>query len=209
VSFSPEHPADWTLELLVEGELLPDERTRVAAHVEGCARCAVEVEAYRTLFATMSSLPRFSPASDFSDAVMARVTIAHTTAMPDWLTAWLPKTQRGWMMLVGLSMAPALPLIALVWWVVSNPMVSLTPLWQQGSTWALDTAWALLVAVLGTAVESQLIAWGQLLMDRLMETPVTILVLGTLIFAVGIPVSVWTLYRTLRTPSKGTTTYAH
>jgi anti-sigma factor RsiW len=208
VPYSPEHPADWTLELLAEGSLPPDEQDAVAIHVERCVRCTAEVEAYQSLFAAMSAMPQFSPSPGFAEAVMTRVSIASPAAMPEWMTAWLPKTIRGWVLLVGLSMVPALPVIAAVWWVISNPQVSLVGLWDTGTAWLQDASWALLVGVLGTAVESNLAAWGRLLVDLVMGTPLEILVLGTLVLAVGIPVSAWTLYRTLRTPSRGTV-YAH
>lgn len=139
---------------------------------------------------------------------MARVTIAPATGLPAWLAAWLPKTQRGWLALFGLSVVPVLPIVALVWWVITHPNISIGMMWQTGTSWLQDTSWALLVRVLGTAVESNLVAWGGVLVDRVMEVPLGILVLGALVFAVGIPLSAWTLYRTLRAPSGGTT-YAH
>jgi anti-sigma factor RsiW len=208
VSYAAEHPTDWTLELLAEGELLPEEQARVSTHVEQCARCAAEMEAYRALFATMAELPQFSPSPLFPEHVMERVTIAPASGLPAWLTAWLPKTQRGWLALFGLSVVPVLPIVALVWWVITHPNISIGMLWQTGAAWMQDTSWALLVRVLGTAVESNLVAWGGVLVDRVMEVPLGILVLGALVFAVGIPLSAWTLYRTLRAPSGGTT-YAH
>lgn len=204
-----EHPSDWTLELLAEGALPPESEARVAQHVAACARCAAEVEAYRSLFAAMASLPRFEPSPSFDDAVLARVRIApQRAAAAAWLARWLPSTSRGWLVLLGLALAPALPLIALVAWLLSRPMVTAAGLWQVGSTWAREAAWSLVVRAAAQAVESGVAEWGGSVLERLRATPPEVLTVGTLILAVGIPLSVWTLYRTLRTPTGGTT-YAH
>jgi hypothetical protein len=208
VPYSSEHPADWTLELLAEGALAPEEQTRVTAHVEHCERCAAEVDIYRTLFSAMAALPRFAPSLNFADTVMARVTITPPTVVPEWLTAWLPSTRRGWALLLGLSLAPALPLIALVAWILWNPQVTAGGLVETGSEWLRDAGWSFLVSSAGWVVESRALAWAQLLVAELLQTPLEVLAAGFLVFAIGIPLSVWTLYRTLRTPPGGTT-YAH
>jgi anti-sigma factor RsiW len=208
VSYSPEHPADWTLELLAEGALPPDEQERLTDHVEGCSRCATEVEVYRSLFVALSELPKFAPSPDFAAAVMARVTVAKPATVPAWMTRWMPSSWQGWAVLLGLCMAPTLPVIAAVWWIATHPEWSFSSLWAAGTTWAENTGWSLMVTVLGTATESRLAAWSRFLMEELVRMPIEILVIGVLVLAVGIPASVWTLYRTLRTPPKGTV-YAH
>lgn len=208
MSYSPEHPADWTLELLAEGALAPDEQGRVAAHVEGCAHCAAEVATYRSLFNALEELPRFSPSPDFGAAVMARVTIARPAALPAWLTRWMPSSWQGWAVLLGLCMAPTLPIVAAVWWIATHPDWSFGSLWAAGTTWAENAGWSALVTLLGTATESRLAGWGRVLVEEMARMPIEILVIGVLVFAVGTPLSVWTLYRTLRAPSRGTA-YAH
>jgi anti-sigma factor RsiW len=208
VPYTANHPSEWTLELLAEDALAPDEQAKVAAHVETCSRCAGEVEAFRSLYATLSTLPQLAPSAGFADAVMARVNTAPHAATASWLVRWLPSTQRGWAFLLGLALAPALPVIALVAWVATNPLVSPQGLWEAGSSWVREAAWSLLVAVLGGAVESPALASARALFEQLAAVPLEYLIGGALLLAIGIPLSVWTLYRTLRTPPRGTA-YAH
>ncbi|CAN5797148.1 hypothetical protein BH23GEM3_BH23GEM3_02020 [soil metagenome] len=197
------------MELVAEDALPPDDLAAAAAHIEVCAPCAAEVEAYRTLFATMAALPSFAPSAAFSDAVMARVRIAHQpAALPAWLKRWIPSTRRGWMILFGLSLAPAIPMLALLAWILTTPTVSAMGLWQIGSSWMRDAGWSLLVQAVVAGIESGAMGWGRLLLQQLLATPTEILMGGALLLAVGIPVSAWTLYRTLRTPTWANT-YAH
>ncbi len=204
-----EHPSDWTLELLAEGELPPEQQAAVTAHVEDCVRCASEIEGYRALFVALSGLPRFEPSLDFGAAVMARVRIAPA---PDPLFArfvrWLPSTRRGWILLVLACMVPALPVIALVAWLVSQPLFAPAALVEWGTAWMRDTGWSLLTQTLVAVMESSALVWGSTLIERLLAMPVEILAGGALLLAVGIPLSAWTLYRLLRTPVGGTV-YAH
>ncbi len=203
------HPSNWTLELLAEGDLSPSEREEVAAHVEGCPRCAADVEGYRALFAALEGLPRFAPSAGFGDAVMARVRLApQADPLFARLVRWLPSTTRGWIFLLLASMAPALPVLALVAWVVTEPLVSAVNLWAWGTRWVQDTGWSLLTGAIIAVMESGLLGQGQLLLARLSELPFEVLASGALILAVGIPLSAWALYRLLRTPTGGTT-YAH
>lgn len=207
--YSTDHLSDWTMELMAEDALPPDELADAASHVEVCASCAAEVEAYRTLFATMAALPSFAPSAGFSDAVMARVQIApQPAALPAWLKRWIPSTRRGWMILFGLSLAPAIPILALLGWILTTPSVSAVGLWQVGSSWLRDAGWSLLVHAVVAVMESGAMNWGRLLLQQILATPTEILAGGALLLAVGIPISAWTLYRTLRTPSWGNT-YAH
>jgi anti-sigma factor RsiW len=208
VSYQPEHPSDWTLELLAEDELGPAEHAKVAAHVEGCSRCAAELDTYRSLFAAMSEMPSFAPSMEFTDTVMARVTIVPHRSPAQWLLRWLPKTQRGWMILFGLSLIPALPVLALFAWIATHPGVTPGLLWDAAMTWTGNTGWSLLVNATGTLVESSAVAWGRTGVERLLAIPLEILIVGILVTAVGIPLSAWTLYRTLSAPSEGNV-YAH
>jgi anti-sigma factor RsiW len=208
VSYHPEHPSDWTLELLAEGELGPAEQAKVASHVDGCIRCAAEVDAYRALFAVIAELPTYAPKADFADAVMSRVTIVPRLSPAQWVFQWLPKTQRGWMILFGLSLIPALPVMAFFLWIATHPGVTPALLWDAVWTWTENTTWSLLVQVTGTAVESGAVAWAGNGVERLLGVPLGWLIVGILTLAVGTPLSAWTLYRTLTTPIEGKV-YAH
>ncbi|HEV2129486.1 MAG TPA: hypothetical protein VGR27_00195, partial [Longimicrobiaceae bacterium] len=185
------------------------QQAEVAAHVEECPRCASEVEGYRALFVALSGLPHFEPSLDFGAAVMARVRIPPATdpLFARFVRA-LPSTRRGWILLVLACMVPALPVIALVAWLVSQPFFAPGALIEWGTAWLGDTGWSLLTLGLVAVMESSALAWGSLLVERLLAMPVEILAGGALVLAVGIPLSAWTLYRLLRTPVGGTV-YAH
>ncbi len=203
------HPSDWSLEMYAEGELSPLERAPVAEHLEECARCVAEVEGYRALFAALEGLPRFAPAPDFNDAVIARVNLApETDPLFVRVVRWLPTTTRGWVLLLLASLAPALPLIGLGIWILTQPLVSVGGLWQWATVWVQDAGWSLLTGALVLVIESQAMAWTRAGLDSLLAAPVQVLATGALILAVGIPLSAWTLYRLLRTPM-GETRYAH
>jgi anti-sigma factor RsiW len=208
VSYATDHPADWTLELLAEEALAPAEREGVTAHVAGCARCAAEVDVYRALFSAMAELPEFSPSPTFEQSVMARVTVAKPAALPAWMIRLMPSSWQGWVVLLALCMTPAAPIAWAVWWIATHPDWSFGGLWTAGTAIAENLGWAAFVRVVGTATESRLAFWGRTLVEELAGMPPELLVFGLLVMAIGIPLSVWTLYRTLRTPTRGTI-YAH
>ncbi|HET7322405.1 MAG TPA: hypothetical protein VFI96_07935, partial [Longimicrobiaceae bacterium] len=126
------HLSEWTLEQLAEETLSSAERAEATAHLESCAHCAAELEGYRALAAALSGLPRFAPSPGFADAVMARVRVAPApNPLAAWIGQWLPTTTRGWVLLAGAVVAPALPVLALVIYVLSRPMVSARSLGQM------------------------------------------------------------------------------
>jgi anti-sigma factor RsiW len=205
VSFSSEHPSEWTLELYAEEALPAEESAHVASHAESCIRCAGEIATLRSLFSAIDALPRFSPSPSFDDAVMARVRIApQHSPLYSWLLRVLPSTRRGWMLFLGLAAAPALPIVAAVAWLLTNTTVTVSGLWGLATSWASDFAWSALVATTGAVVESNALAALQSLVFQLIGVPPMVLLAGALLFAIGIPLSAWTLYRTLRTPTRGT-----
>jgi anti-sigma factor RsiW len=205
VPFSSEHPSEWTLELYAEEALPPAESALLASHVDVCVRCAGEVATLRSLFHAMESLPRFSPSPAFADSVMSRVRLApQHSPLYAWLLRALPSTRRGWILFLGLAAAPALPIIALVAWLLTNTSVTLSGLWSITTAWANDAAWSLLVATTGAVVESNALATIHSVYEQLLAVPLPVLLTGLLVVTVGIPLSAWTLYRTLRTPDRGT-----
>jgi anti-sigma factor RsiW len=76
------------LEGYVEGELLPAERVRVAAHVAGCPECASLLEEFRVIDALFLQPRRLDPAANFTFKVMAEVRslprphVHHTPPLP-------------------------------------------------------------------------------------------------------------------------------
>ena len=61
------------LDAYVEGELAPAERSRVAAHVAECARCAALLHEFRVIDALLLTPRRLEPAPNFTFKVMAEV----------------------------------------------------------------------------------------------------------------------------------------
>lgn len=206
---SSEHPSGWTLELFAEEALPGDENALVGKHVSQCGQCYAEVESLQFLFGAFAALPEHSPSEDFADRVMSRVRIApQHSPIYAWILRVLPATRRGWALLLGLAIAPALPIFALAAWLLTNPMVSPSGLWNVATEWLGDAAWSAFVTVTGGVVESNAVVNAHAIVTRILETPTEILLGAGLLLGVGIPLSAWILYRTLRTPDRGSM-YAH
>jgi anti-sigma factor RsiW len=75
MAFHAEHPESTRLEARAAGDLAPSEAQAVDAHLEGCARCRSEFEAWELLFGELGHLPRPTPSPDFAARVMARVEV--------------------------------------------------------------------------------------------------------------------------------------
>lgn len=203
------HLPEWTLEQLAEGDLAPHEHREAMRHVDACGRCSAELEGYRALFAALGEVPRFAPSPGFSDAVMARVQIAPRTS-PALVRArrWLPKTPRGWTLAAAALVAPALPLVAAVAWLLSQPLVSVASLWQWASLGAqtgLQTAGTML---LQWGASTGVVEWFRLAYHAALQIPLGALSAAIVLLAIAMPLSVWALVRLVRTPM-GDATYAN
>lgn len=200
------HLSEWTLEQLAEEMLSPLEQERALAHVEECGRCAAELDAYRALFAALSELPRFEPSPSFNDAVLARVRISpQEGALMVQLRRWLPTTTRGWVLLGAALSAPALPMIAMVVYLLTHPLVSAASVWQMSMLLAEDTLRAAGGAVMGWGLIADVTAAAQAGLAALQSIPTGMLVAGLALLAVGIPVSAWALVRLVRSPMRNVT----
>ncbi len=206
---SPAHLTEWTLEQLAEGSLSPAESGAAAEHLKKCARCNAELEAFRTLVAALSELPRFAPTSHFADTVMARVRIVPT---PDPIytraIALLPSTPRGWGMLVAAAVAPALPIIALIGWMLTHPLVGTGAVWQWGSGQVVEAARIAFGYLVDWSAAIGLLAAAQSAFQTVASVPTLTLGITVAVLAVAIPISAWSLVRLVRTPM-GKVTYAN
>lgn len=195
------HLSEWTLEQLAEGALPAEEEAGTAAHLAACARCTAELDAYRALFSALADLPRFAPSPVFGDAVLARVQIAPQAA--SWMVTvqrWLPTTGRGWALLGVALVAPVIPLLAAVVWLLSHPLVSPASLLHWGTGQGQTAAQGVWSAFLDWGLGSGLMAWAQGAWGLLGSIPAGTLT-GVLVgLAVAIPLSAWSLVRLLRTP---------
>ena len=68
---------DW-----LDGALAPEAAARFEAHLAGCALCAAEVAAYRTVFAELKALPLLDPRPELFERIMEEV-LPHRA--PHWV----------------------------------------------------------------------------------------------------------------------------
>jgi anti-sigma factor RsiW len=206
---SPAHLTESALEQLAEGMLPETAAAQANEHLERCARCRSELEVYSALMSALSNLPRFAPSAEFADTVMARVKIAPA---PDPIYArfirWLPNTRRGWTILLGATMAPALPVIALVAWVLTQPLVSAGGLVHWGASEAVETLRLAAGQLLEWGAGLGVISGAQGLYTSIATLPLGTVTLVVGILSVAIPLSAWSLVRLIR-PPMANVTYAN
>ena len=70
-----QHLSAEEVQALLEGELPARERARAEEHLDSCARCSEELDAWRLLFSELGELPALGPRSGFSERVLAEVEI--------------------------------------------------------------------------------------------------------------------------------------
>lgn len=203
------HLTDLILERLAEGELPAAEAAEAHAHLEGCARCGSVLESYEALFGMLRELPRFAPSAAFADGVMARVRVApreHLVVV--WLRKLMPTTRRGWALVCAAVTAPAVPLLALLAWLLTQPLLTPATLGQ----WALIRGQAAVQGIAVTALEvasaAGVFGWAEAVYAAVRTVPGTALGGAVFLLAIAIPLSAWSLVRLTRTPS-GNVTYAN
>jgi len=215
---APAHPPSERLQDFVEGALPTATAARIRVHLQGCDPCRTEVEEWRTLFASLGTLPGLQPGPSFADRVMGALPAGggegwvmapspapspSRTGFPGQLAARVRVLVGGTGRIRALAgavvAAPAAVAALALWFVASHPL--LTPghllsfaLWRAGDAVGATTAW----------VGSALLESGATL--RLMELVGMLLgapaltVLGVLGFCVAMVGSVWVLHRFLLAP---------
>lgn len=197
-----EHLPEPVLEAVAEGTLPLSEQVAAAAHIEQCARCAAEVDAFRSLFEALGALPRFAPLPGFDDAVMARVRLASAPHPAlAWLRRWMPSSPRGWGILVAASVLPALPVLALLVWLVSLPAGTPLVVVAWATIWLREVAWTALARGGALVLEAGVLEHGERLRTLASTVPTDLLGGMLLVLAVGIPLSAWSLVHLFRTPT--------
>jgi hypothetical protein len=199
------HLDDWTLEQLAEGMLPEGELGAATEHVEGCRRCAAELEGYRALHAALAGLPRLAPSPGFGDAVMARVKMPEPSPVWAMIQRWLPSTRRGWTILGAALVAPALPLLAGLAWLLTHPGVSAATLWQTVTTEASAMSATALEQAFAWGLDSGLFGSVGLVLDALGSVPLETLAGLFAVMAIAIPLSGWSLFRLVRAPMRNAT----
>lgn len=203
------HLAPERLQDFVEGLLPRPQMARVRAHLESCAHCHAEAEAWSGLMAGLSRVPRLSPADGFADRVMARVQPRAAVAvapaarartwLPELVSGLLPSTRRSWAMASTVAMAPATALTVLGVYLFTRPQVTPSSLllyawWNVTEGVAWMTAWA------GTALSGiPLVARAQAVLLELAAAP-SLMVGAAFSFSVMTLLAVWVLYRNVLSP---------
>jgi len=169
----------------------------------------MELEAFQGLFAMLGELPRFAPSPAFADGVMARVQLApQESRVLALLRRLIPTTRRGWALISVAVTAPVMPIIALVVWLLTQPLLSPATVTQ----WALLRTQAAAQAALAWLVEgsmgSSALGWADAFYEILQVVPGSALGGAIALLAVAIPLSGWALVRLTRTPV-GSATYAN
>lgn len=200
-----QHLDDWTLEQMAEGMLSEMELPGAIAHVESCGYCEAELEGYRALHAALSGLPRLAPSPGFSDAVMARVRIPEPSPVWAAIQRRLPSTRRGWALVSAAIVAPALPLVWLVSWILTQPGVSAAGMWQRATAGAQSVGTNVVAQVFEWGLDSGVFGAARSVVEALQTVPLEALagVFGAL--AIAIPLSAWSLFRLVRTPMRNAT----
>lgn len=192
-----------TLERLAEGELPSSEESSARAHIADCVRCAAEFEAYETLFARLGDLPRFAPSAAFADAVMSRVELApQESAVLAWLRRLVPTTRRGWAVIGSALVVPAMPIIAIVMMLITQPLLTPTTLGQWGLLRFESMSQAMMAWLYDRSVNSGLYGFAENGINTLQTLPMSALGVTIALLAVAIPLSAWGLVRLTRTPMR-------
>lgn len=206
VSGMTEHLETETLEQLAEGSIPSGKAAEAHLHLDRCDRCSAELEAFVSLFGVLGELPRFAPSPAFADAVMARVQIApQESALLAWLRRMVPTSRRGWMLLAVAAVAPALPIFALLAWLLAQPLLTPATLWQWTLLRTQSAAQTSAAWLFDGAINSGVVAWAESYVATVQTLPIEALggIIATL--AVAIPLSVVGIVRLTRAPSANVT----
>ena len=203
-----EHLNPERLQDYVEGLLPAPQMARVSAHLEACGGCRGEEEQWRSLIQGIEKLPVMSPSRAFASRVMGQIRIARlvrpVAAMTTrqralaWAGRLIPRTQRAWAVISGITLTPVTVVALLGYAVFSNPLVTPEGLasffwWRiSGGATAL---WGLLVDGL---VESGIAFYAYSFLDLLAGAP-AVAAMAAVSFAAASSLSGWVLYRNLMT----------
>jgi hypothetical protein len=201
------------LQTFAEG-LLPDpDRIVVESHLLTCPPCQGELEEWRSLFATLSTLPQFEPSVGFSDRVIAGLaTSKATSAVPfhvrvgEQVARVAPKTTRGWALAAAFLALPVVSAGIALTWLLSSPYVTVNTLWAFAVDRGGHALQSLGEGTITWAMKTDAAAWivrasGQLV-HQVGLSGVGALAAGV---AFATTLSIWVLYKNLfRSPSRET-----
>ena len=203
-----EHLDPERLQDYVEGLLPAPQMARVSAHLEACGGCRGEEEQWRSLIQGIEKLPVMAPSRAFASHVMGQIRIgrlvrpvaARTTRgrALAWAGRLIPRTQKAWAVISGITLTPVTVVALLAYAVFSNPLVTPEGLasffwWRiSGGATAL---WGLLA---DGVVESGIAFYAYSFFDLLAGAP-AVAAMAAVSFAAATSLSGWVLYRNLMT----------
>lgn len=201
-------------------ELVPErQRARMETHLETCARCDRELQAWRGLLARLESLPAFQPSAGFAEGVMARVRLAEAPApaatpsrvaarVAGWLRRGVPGTRKGWAVASGVALAPTVALGTILYTVFSHPLLTPSSLaafltWKLGDMTRAVGSW-----VFDQVVGSATALYAVSAMDAVTAAPALVAAGGVLVAGLMMAAT-WILYRNLISTPSGDGSYAN
>lgn len=219
VAARPEHVPTGILQDFVDGILPARAVARLEAHLDGCHRCADELQAWQAVAARLETLERYTPAPGFDERVIAalrarRASRAVSAPSPLWARAaavasrFVPHTREAWAALTGVAFTPAVIMGLVAWAVFSHPTITLGSLvsfawWQVAELGS--TAVAALSGVLSQGVDS---LGARSLFDLLASAPLLVAG-GVLVYSVLCALALRVLYRNLFMDRSRRDRYAH
>lgn len=90
MSHSQRHPSSERIQGFLDRRLASEAEAEVREHLETCARCREEVEAWSALFARLSEIPEVAPSPEFRREVMEAVEIPSRSGLLSSLGKLLP-----------------------------------------------------------------------------------------------------------------------
>lgn len=76
-----DHLSAEQLQAFLGGELAAGERATAERHLDACARCAAEMDGWRSLFEGLQDLPTLAPEAGFADRVMEGVVVSRPLSL--------------------------------------------------------------------------------------------------------------------------------
>lgn len=210
------HPPSERLQDYVEGILPQALAARIRSHLDSCTPCSTEVAEWQELFGSLGALPGLAPTPGFAHRVLDAVqdgarpgaaVVAPPApprpSFPERLAARVrslaPLGGRGRAVAAALVALPTAAVGAVIWFVMTHPL--LTPghllsfgLWRAGDVVGAGLSWLGSVA-LESGVTLTLLEAAQ----RLVSAP-SLAVGGALAFCAAVLGSIWVLHRFLLAP---------
>ena len=199
------HPAADRLEAFVEGTLQAADRVVLDSHLMSCHECQAQVEEWRALFAALSRMPHFEPATGFANRVMAHVRVAPRTAWQEWgaranalVTQIAPKTNYGWSLAAAFLALPVILGASAVAWLLSKSYITPEALLGYTRQSLVEGLQGIGSTVLAAVLQTDLAAWVVANVGTLISTT-GVTGLSVILAGAGAStvLSTWVLYRNL------------